>query len=247
VINLDKISFQNRRKLIRYFNRLKTFGKSNDLNFLATTFKTDKWGKHFYTPHYYFHFKKFKSKRIKVLEIGIGGYENPQQGGGSLRMWERFFDRAEIHGIDIYDKTQLEEGRIKIKQGSQIDQEFLESLSDSVGGFDIIIDDGSHINEHIIKTFEILFPKLKQEGIYVIEDVQTSYWKDYGGNPENPDLPTTAVGYFKKFIHGLNYSEFPDKNYKPTYLDEKITSIHFYHNLIFIYKGNNKEGSNVIQ
>ncbi|SDC84176.1 Cephalosporin hydroxylase [Algoriphagus faecimaris] len=246
MLNFSNISFKRRRKLIRLYNRVRTFGKTNDLNFLATTFKTDKWGKHFYTPHYYFHFKRFKSKKIKVLEIGIGGYEDPQQGGGSLRMWERFFDRAEIHGIDIYDKTQLEEGRIKIKTGSQVDQAFLESLSDSVGGFEIIIDDGSHINEHIIKSFEILFPKLKDGGIYVIEDVQTSYWPEYGGNPENPDNFTTAVGYFKKFIHGLNHAEFPDSKYEPNYFDKKITSIHFYHNLIFIYKGDNNEGSNVI-
>lgn len=244
---VDGLSFKKRRKVIRHFNRLKTFAKTHDLNFLATVFKTDKWGKHFYTPHYFFHFNKFKSKKIKLLEIGIGGYENPQQGGGSLRMWERFFDRALIYGIDIYDKTQLEEGRIKIKQGSQVDALFLESLNDEVGGFDVIIDDGSHQNEHIIKTFEILFPKLKDDGIYVIEDVQTSYWPEYGGDSENHDVNTSAMGYFKRYIHGLNYAEFKNKDYTPTYFDKKIISIHFYHNLIFIYKGNNNDKSNVIR
>lgn len=242
---LNGLSFSKRRKLIRYYYKFKTLGKTKDLNFLATIYKTDKWGKHFYTPHYFFHFLKFKNKKIKLLEIGIGGYENPQQGGGSLRMWERFFTKGEIYGVDIYDKTQLEEGRIMIKQGSQVDSLFLESLSEEAGGFDIIIDDGSHLNEHIIFTFEVLFPKLKDNGIYVIEDVQTSYWTEFGGDPENHDSETNAMGYFKKFIHGLNYAEFISMDYIPTYFDKKITSIHFYHNLIFIYKGDNNEKSNM--
>lgn len=242
---INDLSFANRRKLIRYYYRFKTLGKTKDLNFLATIFKTDKWGKHFYTPHYSFHFQKFTHKKIKLLEIGIGGYENPQQGGGSLRMWERFFDKAEIYGVDIYDKTQLEEGRIKIKQGSQVDASFLQSLSDDVGGFDIIIDDGSHLNEHIIFTFETLFPKLNDNGIYVIEDVQTSYWPEFGGDPVNPDSTSTTMGYFKKLIHGLNHAEFRNNDYEPTYFNKKIISIHFYHNLIFIYKGDNNEKSNM--
>jgi hypothetical protein len=123
-------------------------------------------------------------------------------------MWERFFDKAEIFGVDIYDKTQLQEGRKKIKQGSQVDASFLESLSDEVGGFDLIIDDGSHLNEHIICTFEILFPKLNDNGIYVIEDVQTSYWPEFGGDSINSDSEWTAMGNFKKLIHGLNHAEF---------------------------------------
>lgn len=236
---LYKLSFSKRRRLIRLINQIRTFGKTNDLNYLATVYKTDKWGKHFYTPHYFLHFSSFKNKRVKLLEIGIGGYEIPTQGGGSLRMWERFFSKGEIHGLDIYDKTILEEGRIKIHVGSQIDKEFLEGLSQKIGGFDIIIDDGSHLNHHIISTFEILFPILKDNGIYVIEDVQTSYWKDFGGDPENPDSKLTAVGYFKNLIHGLNYTEFPDMEYIPNYFDRSITSIHFYHNLIFIFKGKN--------
>jgi hypothetical protein len=49
-------------------------------------------------------------------------------------------------------------------------------------GFDIIIDDGSHVNEHVITTFEYLLPILNNEGLYVIEDTQTAYWPEYGGS-----------------------------------------------------------------
>ncbi|PZV79122.1 cephalosporin hydroxylase [Algoriphagus aquaeductus] len=235
----ENFSFQNRRKLIRLFNRFRTISKAQDLNFLATIYKTDKWGKHFYTPHYKFHFSSFRKKKLNILEIGIGGYESPTQGGGSLRMWERFFPNAMIYGLDIYDKSKLEEGRIKIIQGSQIDRELLTNLSNRVGGFEIIIDDGSHQNEHIIESFKILFPLLKNGGIYVVEDTQTSYWKEYGGDELNIDNPKNAVSYFKSLIHGLNHSEMRNSNREISPYEEIISSVHFYHNLIFIYKGVN--------
>ena len=244
---LDSFDFKKKRLIIRFINRIRSFGKSDDLNFLADLYKTDKWSRHFYTPNYYFHFKKFRNKRINLLEIGIGGYENPHRGGGSLRMWERFFPKATIYGVDLYDKRALEEGRIKIRVGNQVDRQFLESLSKDAGGFEIMIDDGSHLNEHIIATFKILFPLLKEGGIYVIEDVQTSYWPNYGGDSFNPDQESTAVGYFKKFIHGLNHAEFQIPGYVPGYFEKNILSMHFYHNLIFIYKGSNNNKSNKLK
>jgi hypothetical protein len=236
---LTKLEFKKRRKLIRWYNRIRTFGKSNDLNYLALIYKTDKWGKHFYTQHYDFHFKSFRNKPINLLEIGIGGYEHTTQGGGSLRMWERYFSKAKIFGLDIYDKSLLEEGRIQITQGSQVDRQLLEGLSEKSGGFDVIIDDGSHQNHHIIESFQILFPLLKTGGIYAIEDTQTSYWPEYGGDSILPDNPNTAMGYFKSFVHGLNHSEFKNPNRTPSPFENQISSIHFYHNLIFIYKGEN--------
>lgn len=236
---LNKIDFKKKRRYIRLINRFRTFFKTKDLNFLAVVYKTDKWGKHFYTQHYKFHFSSFRKKKINLLEIGIGGYENPLQGGGSLRMWERFFPNATIYGLDIFDKKLLAEGRINIIQGSQVDRALLENLSEKVGGFDIIIDDGSHQNHHIIETFQILFPLLKMGGIYVVEDTQTSYWEEYGGDELNPDNPDTAVAFFKSLIHGLNYSEMKNTNRPKFPYEEVISSIHFYHNLIFIYKGKN--------
>ena len=77
--------------------------------------------------------------------------------------------------MDIYDKSPHEENRIKIYQGSQVDTDFLQSLCNEIGNFDIIVDDGSHINEHVIKSFEFLFPKLKKGGIslYANESIKS--------------------------------------------------------------------------
>lgn len=215
------------------------------LNMLARIYKSDKWGKHYYTQHYSKHFRRFKFKRVKLLEIGAGGYHYPDIGGNSLRMWKRYFPFGRIYSLDIYDKSFFEERRIKIFQGSQTDVNILKKIIDQIGESDIIIDDGSHINEHVIKTFEVLYPSLKNGGIYVIEDTETSYWPDYGGDSEYLDNPSTLMNYFKKLTDCLNHQEFVKTNYKPSYFDKNIYSIQFYHNLIFIFKGSNNESSGV--
>jgi hypothetical protein len=226
---------------------LKSIFQKNYLNKLAEIYKSDKWGAHFYTPHYITHFHKFKNNKINLLEIGVGGYDNPHSGGNSLRMWKRYFSKGNIFSIDIYDKTFLEEKRIKIFKGSQIDKLFLSEVVKQISELDIIIDDGSHINNHVIETFNILFPFLKEGGIYVIEDTQTSYWPECGGDSKNLNDANTTMNFFKKLTDGLNYKELLLPGYQPSYLEKNIVSMHFYHNLIFIYKGNNNEESNLLR
>lgn len=241
------LSASSMRKLRDVYNSIRSIGYGGNLNKLGAIYKTDKVGRHFYTQHYMTHLSRFRYKRINLLEIGVGGYDNPDVGGNSLRMWKKYFPFGKINSFDIYDKRQLQERRIKIFQGSQVDQEFLDSITKEIGGLDIIIDDGSHINEHVIETFKILFPKLKDGGVYVIEDTQTSYWEDYGGNSLDLNDSKTMLNYFKSLTDCLNNQEFIIKNYEPTYFDKKIISMHFYHNLVFIYKGDNDEKSNLIK
>lgn len=226
--------------------RLRASFNDRDLNKLAQIFKTDKYGIHFYTPNYQTHFKSIKNKKINLLEIGVGGYKNPLSGGNSLRMWKAYFSKANIFAIDIYDKQKHEENRITIFKGSQVDYSFLDTVFKNIGSLDIIIDDGSHINEHVIKTFEYLFPKLNNGGVYVVEDTQTSYWPDYGGSSLDLNDKTKILPYFKALADGLNYQEFLIPNYKATVFDKTITSLHFYNNMIFIYKGDNNIKSNYL-
>lgn len=241
-----KIDWQSKQKMKKTINAFKAFFVSNNLTKLAIIFKTDKWGRHFYTPHYQLHFAPYRLKKMNFLEIGVGGYENPFSGGNSLRMWKAYFPFSKIYSLDIHDKAPQQENRIKIYRGSQVDKAFLQSICDEVGTFDLIVDDGSHINEHVIETFEFLFPKLKKGGIYVVEDTQTSYWPDYGGTSTEFNDRSTIYGFFKGLIDGLNHEEYMLEGYKKTYYDQTIVSMHFYHNMIFIYKGDNDEPSNYL-
>jgi hypothetical protein len=216
----------------------------SNLKALATVYHSDKWGTHWYSQHYEKHFAGLRRKRLNVLEIGIGGYDDPELGGGSLRMWRTYFPKGRIFGIDIYDKSRHQERRIKTLQGSQVDEAFLHEVVKSIGKLDIVIDDGSHENEHVIRTFELLFPRMAENGFYVIEDTQTSYWKSCGGSSEVQGGARTSMEFFKRLIDGLNHQEFELADYHPTYYDRHIVSIHFYHNIIFIQKGLNDEKSN---
>ncbi len=99
----------------------------------------------------------------------------------------------------------------------------------------------------LLKPLQYYFPYYKNGGIYAIEDTQTSYWPDYGGDSENLNNPDTIMNYFKKLTDNLNYKELKIPGYQPSYLEENIISMHFYHNMIFIYKGKNKEESNFVK
>lgn len=213
---------------------------------IAKKYDTDKFGVHNYITHYDNHFESFRNKNVNIFEIGVGGYHHPNEGGGSLKMWKEYFSNGNIYSIDIYDKSLLQEDRIRIFKGDQTDITLLNNICEETKGFDIIIDDGSHINSHVIESFNFLFTKLKDGGIYVIEDTQTSYWKSFGGD-YNKDNPNTIMNYFKNLTDSLNNKEFIYPNYQQSYFDKKIISMHFYHNLIFIYKGDNDEESNVIK
>jgi demethylmacrocin O-methyltransferase len=243
----NKLTEKQMRSLNSLAKNVRSFGKRGNLNELAKIYRTDKWGLHFYTPHYNEHFNRFRNKKIVLLEIGVGGHEDPKAGGNSLRMWKKYFPYGSINAIDIFDKSSLEEKRINIFKGSQVDKEFLQGVINKIGNPDIIIDDGSHINEHMIETFKILFPLLKDGGIYAVEDTQTSYWPDFGGDSEKLDNPNTILNYLKRATDCLNHEELLLPGYEPTYLDRKIISMHFYHNLVFVYKGDNNEGSNKYQ
>jgi len=214
---------------------------SSNLNKLAQLNGTDKWNDHWYTQHYQRHFRPFRLKQIKILEIGIGGYENALSGGDSLRMWRSYFPFAEIHGLDIIDKRVHAERNIHIHVGSQVDNIFLDEIIAKHGPFDIIIDDGSHINEHVIFSFEHLFINgLTENGIYAVEDTQTSYWENYGGVPDKLDNDITMMNYFKKLVDVVNCQDYLWEEQLASKFDNQITGMHFYHNLIFIYKGNNR-------
>lgn len=149
----------------------------NYLEELAIKYKTDKKledGGHGYTQYYSLFFEPIRFNQLNILELGV-------REGWSLKMWNEYFPNSLIWGLDNNEEglcpDKFEEERIRFLLGSQDDQEILLNLVDKSGGFDIIIDDASHISPLTIKSFEILFPTLKSNGLYVIEDLHAS---DYG-------------------------------------------------------------------
>jgi hypothetical protein len=188
---------------------------------LGRIYWTDKAGLHRYTQHYQRHLQHLRRRPVRVLEIGIGG-DSPTWGGASLRMWRDYFPRGEIHGLDINEKR-IKEPRIHIHRGDQSDAEFMGNLGREYGPFDVIIDDGSHVNAHIRASFAALFRDyLQPEGVYVIEDLATAYDATYGGGA--PGSPGTSVELVKDLID--------DVNLEPTL----VAAVHVYEQIAFIDK-----------
>jgi cephalosporin hydroxylase len=127
----------------------------------------------------------FKDKQPKrLLEIGI-------QTGNSLRMWADYFPDTEIVGLDIVRPNVPMPNNVKMVEGDQTNRELLESL----GEFDIIIDDGGHTCFQQQTSFEILFPRLKKGGVYVVEDVETSHMAEF------MDTERTTMEYFQALLN----------------------------------------------
>ena len=116
--------------------------RPKDLSDLAVRFCSDKWGAHWYTQHYQKYFEPYRELAVKVLEIGVGGYDVPHAGGESLRMWKHYFRRGMIYGLDIFEKTGIAESRLEVLRGDQGDERFLDSMAREFGPFDIVIDPG---------------------------------------------------------------------------------------------------------
>lgn len=132
-----------------------------------------KW--HHYIPLY----DRYLSNRrgnVRFLEIGVSK-------GGSLEMWRRYLgDSAAIFGVDINAACMKYDGLFgSVRIGSQSDPEFLRSVVQEMGGVDIILDDGSHRMADINKSLSVLFPMLSEDGLYIIEDLHTAYWRSHGG------------------------------------------------------------------
>lgn len=118
-----KIKSDRQRFFKNLPHQLKSFIYRKDLTKLLPLYNS-KWNPHIYGQHYQHHFAPLRTKKLKILEIGVGGYDDPLSGGDSLRMWKTYFPNSMIYGLDIVDKSSLEEDRIKIFQGSQVDEVF---------------------------------------------------------------------------------------------------------------------------
>ena len=129
-----------------------------------------------YLQIYEMYFKRFKEAPVDIVEIGV-------RRGQSINTWNKYFSNASsIYGVEI-GKTWWESLLFEHVHYIQHDatEPAILSKFPSEQKFDIIIDDGSHINEQIIKSFEIFYPRLKSGGVYVIEDLYNSY----GGKSSN--------------------------------------------------------------
>ncbi|EHQ27841.1 class I SAM-dependent methyltransferase [Mucilaginibacter paludis] len=185
-----------------------------------------KWSQYFEV--YDRHFSKYRGKEIVLLEIGTFH-------GGSLQMWKEYFgDKAKIYGIDINPNCkEVEEDNIQIFIGSQSDRTFLKKVKSEIPPIDILIDDGGHTMLQQIVSFEELFDHIKPDGVYLCEDMHTSYWLDYGGGYKRRG---TFVEYSKNFIDYINAYNSHQKSLQVSSFTTSVNSLHYYDSMLVIEK-----------
>jgi len=148
---------------------------------------------HGYTASYERWFGSIRFDVQSVLELGVAN-------GASLRMWRDFFPAAHVQGLDIDPAFMFTEERITTVLGDQEDAAVAQSFQPT----DIIIDDGGHQMAQQIGSFSLYFPLVKRGGLYIIEDLHTSYWPNYGGAPVWQDTSGTTVDMLKRFVDTVN-------------------------------------------
>ena len=188
-----------------------------------------KW--HHYFDIYDRHFSRFRDKPVCVVEIGV-------QHGGSARMWREYFGLgARIIGVDKDPRcADVADKQIEIFIGDQEDKTFLGGLAETVPKNDILIDDGGHTMKQQINPFEILFPKVAENGVYLVEDLHTSYWPKWGGGLKKED---SFIEYSKNFIDYINAWHIDEMAVSD--FTTSANSLHFYDSVLVIEKKARKE------
>jgi len=169
------------------------------LNEIFDRYDTDKNQRfHDYCRQYDDLLRTYREKPVSFLEIGV--YQ-----GESLALWNEVFPNStKIIGLDIDPSCQQFEQRSKrihVEIGDATKKDFVDYVNERHGPFDLVLDDGSHKNVDVIRAFELIFPLLNDNGLYIVED--TICYKSPNPYYLDPRYPN-HLDYFTKFIPFLN-------------------------------------------
>ncbi|MBN2483700.1 MAG: class I SAM-dependent methyltransferase [Candidatus Omnitrophica bacterium] len=201
-------------------NPLREYFEKNDKRLIH------KWMHYF--DIYHRHFARFCNRQPVVLEFGVSH-------GGSLQMWKEYFGPgARIYGVDIEPKcVHVQSDGVTVYIGDQQDRRFLRDLKSRIEPVDILIDDGGHTMKQQIVTFEEMYPAVKEPGIYLIEDLHTSYWKKYGGGLRKR---RTFIEYSKRLIDYLNAWHIESRQVRVDDFTRSAYSMTYYDSVLVIEK-----------
>jgi len=154
-------------------------------------------------------------------------------------MWRDYLLRSQIVGIDINEKHCPNLGRrVRLMRADQSDPCQLSAIVESIGQPDIVIDDGSHVGDHILTTFSALFPRLNPGGIYVVEDLCTSFIAAYGG--AIPPGERTAIGLVQCLVESAQSLDVSFDSFfrvpAPVATFDDVSAVHVYPGIAFVEK-----------
>lgn len=168
----------------------------SELTTLGLKYGTDKAHYHGYTDFYHEHLAARRADIKRVLEIGVWN-------GASLSMWKEYIPHAEVIGVDNW-LHHFPAGCIVVEADATKEETFRRRPFANGVMFDLIIDDGSHKCSHQQASFDILWPRLNSGGVYIMEDVHSSFI------PEHCDTPETTYERYLKVKAAFERGETPE-------------------------------------
>ncbi len=188
--------------------------------------KVHKWTNYF--PAYERHLSRFINVPATLLEIGCGE-------GGSAQLWKQWLGPyAQIVSLDINPACAgFQEDQIAVRIGHQADPAFLDRVLQEFGTPDIVIDDGSHMMSHVVKTFGHLYQRTSPSGVYLVEDLHTAYWDEYEGGVGRKG---SFIELCKHLLDELN-ADWSRGFLPPTEFTRMTLSMHFYDSMAVFERG----------
>lgn len=211
---------------------------------IANETGTDKFSVHMFQHLYEELLEPLRSLPVRFLEIGLGCDMNYGP-GRSFKLWDEYFPHsaAQLHYMER-DGACVTAMAVKPRNGvifvgSQDNSTFLQQTANRVaamGGLDILVDDGGHTMNQQLTTFETFWPHIRPGGLYIVEDVQTSYLSAWGGSRDpvhsqhSGGRATTFMGHITKLLDALNC------DYSPEDCDTGLQGVHCTHHACAVRK-----------
>jgi hypothetical protein len=198
--------------------------------------RISKWTNYFWVYDRYL--GPWRGKPVRLLEIGV-------QQGGSLELWRRYLgDEATVVGLDHEPRFAFKAPGIFSLTGDAADPHVLRALVRDFGPFDIVIDDGSKIQREVRAAFEVLYPSLTENGVYIAEDeyasfIPTAHSQQLGGDWNHPPFLDFAYRCAKELTEyqAYRWSGMPTSWNRRTWHTEHTRAISFYDSMVVFERG----------
>jgi hypothetical protein len=213
---------------------------------------SDKYYRHHYERYYEPWLSTYRhTAGIKMLEIGA-------QQGKSLQVWDEYFTQPSLilglaygYHTEHLHKNTHNLTHVQVQWGDQSQNSTMEDLVDQ-GPWDIVIDDGSHIPAHVIFSLFHLWKSVKPGGIYIIEDLESSYWPNgtqiYGysiyGAGIRSKAPNSAIDKVHQLVHVLMRHQIGARTLSIMPDDKSICSIEWAQNIVALKKCTEEQMAN---